>query len=46
VNVSLAAEEIAELDKVTAPVALYPNWFQTFAVDAAARDALASPHKD
>jgi aryl-alcohol dehydrogenase-like predicted oxidoreductase len=44
-NVSLTAEEVAELDKLTAPVPLYPNWFQTFALDAAVRDALAAPHK-
>jgi aryl-alcohol dehydrogenase-like predicted oxidoreductase len=41
-NIQLAAEEVAELDKLTAPVPLYPNWFQTFATDAAVRDALSA----
>ena len=41
-HIALAAEEILDLDKLTAPTPLYPNWFQTFATDAAARDALAA----
>jgi aryl-alcohol dehydrogenase-like predicted oxidoreductase len=39
-NVALTAKEAAELDAFTAPTPLYPNWFQTFATDAAVRDAL------
>lgn len=41
-KIQLAAEEVAELDKLTAPVPLYPNWFQAFATDAAVRDALGA----
>jgi aryl-alcohol dehydrogenase-like predicted oxidoreductase len=39
-NVSLTPEEVKELDAFTAPLSLYPNWFQTFATDAVVRDAL------
>lgn len=41
-NVTLSPQEVADLDKLTAPTPLYPNWFQTFATDAAVRDALAA----
>jgi aryl-alcohol dehydrogenase-like predicted oxidoreductase len=41
-NVALSPQEVADLDKLTAPTPLYPNWFQTFATDAAVRDALAA----
>jgi aryl-alcohol dehydrogenase-like predicted oxidoreductase len=43
-DITLTADEVAELDKLTAPTPLYPNWFQSFATDAAVRDALASKH--
>lgn len=43
-SITLTADEVAELDKLTAPPQLYPNWFQSFATDAAVRDALASKH--
>ncbi len=39
-KVALSAPELKELDTLTAPTALYPNWFQTFATDPAVRDAL------
>ena len=41
-NVTLSPQEVADLDRLTAPTPLYPNWFQTFATDAAVRDALAA----
>jgi aryl-alcohol dehydrogenase-like predicted oxidoreductase len=41
-NVALSPQEVADLDKLTVPTPLYPNWFQTFATDAAVRDALAA----
>lgn len=41
-NIALTPEEVSELDKLTAPVPLYPNWFQTFGTDAVVRDALAA----
>jgi aryl-alcohol dehydrogenase-like predicted oxidoreductase len=44
-NVALANDELAELDRLTAPTPLYPNWFQTFATDAAVRDAVESTRK-
>ena len=39
-NIALTAEELTELDAFTAPSPLYLNWFQTFATDAAVRDAV------
>jgi aryl-alcohol dehydrogenase-like predicted oxidoreductase len=36
-HIALSSDEIIELDKLTAPTPLYPNWFQTFAADAAVR---------
>jgi aryl-alcohol dehydrogenase-like predicted oxidoreductase len=44
-NLHLSPDEISELEKLTAPTPLYPNWFQTFATDAAVRDALAANRK-
>jgi len=44
-NVALTNDELAELDRLTAPTPLYPNWFQTFATDAAVRDAVESTKK-
>ena len=41
VNVQLSPEELADLDKLTAPSAMYPNWFTDMITDAAVRDALA-----
>jgi aryl-alcohol dehydrogenase-like predicted oxidoreductase len=34
-NLALTPGEITELDAFTSPTPLYPNWFQTFATDAA-----------
>jgi len=39
-TLSLSSEEGAELDKLTTPRPLYPQWFQTSVTDAAVRDAL------
>jgi aryl-alcohol dehydrogenase-like predicted oxidoreductase len=36
----IAAEDIAELDNLTAPPRLYPNWFHKFALDSTSNDAL------
>jgi aryl-alcohol dehydrogenase-like predicted oxidoreductase len=44
-NIALTAKEVAELDAFTAPTPLYPNWFQTFATDAAVRDVLEATKK-
>ena len=41
-NIQLSADEVAELDQLTAPAPLYPNWFQSFAIDAAVREALTA----
>jgi aryl-alcohol dehydrogenase-like predicted oxidoreductase len=40
-DVTLTAEELAELDKLTAPTPLYPNWFNRRIVDKAAIEALS-----
>jgi aryl-alcohol dehydrogenase-like predicted oxidoreductase len=39
-RVRLSDAEIAELDRETAPPALYPNWFQAGTADTRVRDAL------
>ncbi len=39
-EVDLSADEVAELDQLTAPAPVYPNWFQERTLDATARDAL------
>ena len=39
-NVALSAEEVAELDRETAPAEVHPNWFQKKVADAQVRDAL------
>jgi len=39
-NVHLNLDEVSKLDELTAPAPLYPNWFQSFAIDAAVREAL------
>ncbi|SRR5713101_39302 len=41
-NVQLTAKELAELDALTAPAAIYPNWFQAKTLDPAASAALGS----
>ena len=37
---ALSPEEIAALDEITAPAAIYPNWFNETTVDLQHRDAL------
>jgi aryl-alcohol dehydrogenase-like predicted oxidoreductase len=44
-NIQLSDQEVTELDALTAPAPLYPNWFQAFATDAVVRDALADSKK-
>ena len=44
-NIQLSDQEVMELDALTAPAPLYPNWFQAFATDAVVRDALADSKK-
>jgi len=44
-EVTLSADQIAELDTLTTPPPVYPHWFQTFATDATVRDALAASKK-
>jgi len=44
-NIKLTEQEVTELDALTAPAPLYPNWFQAFATDAVVRDALADSKK-
>jgi aryl-alcohol dehydrogenase-like predicted oxidoreductase len=39
-NLRLSTEELGELDKLTAPTAIYPGWFTARTTDAAVRDAL------
>src|ERR1700747_1944324 len=41
-KVQLSPDEVSELDQLTAPVPVYPNWFQSFAIDAAVREALSA----
>jgi hypothetical protein len=36
----LATSELADLDRLTEPRAIYPNWFNTAIYDAPVRDAL------
>jgi aryl-alcohol dehydrogenase-like predicted oxidoreductase len=40
VNVELSAAEVAELDRLTEPAALYPNWFHTRTADQVSAQAL------
>jgi aryl-alcohol dehydrogenase-like predicted oxidoreductase len=40
VNVNLTAEEIAELDRLTAPAPIYPNWFSKRTADVPVTQAL------
>jgi len=39
-DVRFSSEEIAELDQLTTPRAIYPNWFQERTLDATSHDAL------
>jgi hypothetical protein len=41
VNVPLSESELARLDQITAPPALYPNWFNANMVDAKHKEAFA-----
>lgn len=43
VSVELTAEEMAELDCLTAPPRIYPNWFQAFTLDEVQARALGVP---
>jgi aryl-alcohol dehydrogenase-like predicted oxidoreductase len=45
VNVKLTDSEIAELDAMTAPAPLYPNWFNAMTIDAQHKQALESSEK-
>ena len=38
-------QEVTEIDALTGPAPLYPNWFQAFATDAVVRDALQTQRK-
>lgn len=40
VSVTLTADEVAELDRLTEPAAVYPGWFNARVFDAQAREAL------
>jgi aryl-alcohol dehydrogenase-like predicted oxidoreductase len=40
-DLQLTSDEVAELDRMTAPAAVYPNWFAARVVDVPVRDALA-----
>jgi aryl-alcohol dehydrogenase-like predicted oxidoreductase len=42
-SLALAPDELAELDRLTAPAPVYPGWFNERIVDAQVRDALAPP---
>jgi aryl-alcohol dehydrogenase-like predicted oxidoreductase len=42
VNLQLEAEELRELNAMTAPTPLYPNWFSARVADVPVRDALAA----
>jgi aryl-alcohol dehydrogenase-like predicted oxidoreductase len=39
-DLALAADELAELDRLTAPAPVYPGWFNAKVFDAPAREAL------
>jgi aryl-alcohol dehydrogenase-like predicted oxidoreductase len=41
VDVAFTPDELAELDRLTAPAPVYPGWFNAKVFDAAARDALS-----
>jgi len=41
-NLQLAAEDVAELDTLTAPAPIYPNWFHKITLDSTASEALAT----
>ena len=39
-NLKLTADNVTELDELTKPTAIYPNWFTGFTVDQPTKDAL------
>jgi aryl-alcohol dehydrogenase-like predicted oxidoreductase len=39
-QVKLSPEELSEIDSITRPAALYPNWFKAATLDSTAHDAL------
>ncbi len=39
-NLQLSAEELGELDEMTAPAPVYPNWFSTRVADGPVKEAL------
>jgi aryl-alcohol dehydrogenase-like predicted oxidoreductase len=41
-DLRIAAEDIAELDTLTAPAPIYPNWFHKFVLDSTAHEALTT----
>jgi aryl-alcohol dehydrogenase-like predicted oxidoreductase len=41
-RIQLSAEEVTELDEMTAPAALYPNWFSERTADVPVKNALQS----
>ena len=41
VNVQLSAQELADLEQLTAPAAMYPNWFTDRVADLLVKEALA-----
>lgn len=43
VEINLREAEVAELDRLTAPPVLYPNWFTEFSTDAVHKQAAARP---
>jgi aryl-alcohol dehydrogenase-like predicted oxidoreductase len=45
-SLSLSADELAELDQLTQPQAIYPNWFNATIYDAPVRDALTNESRN
>jgi aryl-alcohol dehydrogenase-like predicted oxidoreductase len=41
-NFQLSAQELADLDELSAPASVYPNWFSNRIADVPVRDALAA----
>ena len=44
-DIRLTSGELAQLDKLTAPTPIYPNWFNKVTLDAPATEALANTPK-
>ena len=42
-DLELSASEVAELDRITAPPMIYPNWFHKFTLDPVIARALGIP---